>query len=276
MRARSLSFVEPHKSIYSFKHSGNAGDIIYSLPTIKALCKDRQGILYLRLNMPGTYNDKHPLGTVTLNKGMLSGIRPLLESQSYIKECKIFNGEHIDYDLDLIREYPFPSHSGHIARWYFLVFAINADLGKRWLKVQQDPAYADYIVIARSQRYHAPGIDYSFLNRYPKLIFLGVPAEYEAIKREISTIQYVPVSDFLQMAKIIAGAKFFIGNQSFPFSIAEALKVKRLLEVCHLCPNVIVEGIDGYDFCYQPQFEKLVAELVAAQPLPSQRRSTIF
>jgi len=56
----------------------------------------------------------------------------------------------------------------------------------------------------------------------------------------------------------IAGCQFFISNQPYLFSIAEALKVKRLLEVCFQSPNLSVEGIDGFDFCYLPQFENLV------------------
>jgi hypothetical protein len=60
---------------------------------------------------------------------------------------------------------------------------------------------------------------------------------------------------------VIAGGRFFIGNQSFPFSIAESLKVKRLLEVYYLAPNVTVYGNKGFDFCAQPQFEKLVSDL---------------
>jgi hypothetical protein len=63
------------------------------------------------------------------------------------------------------------------------------------------------------------------------------------------------------MASIISGSKFFIGNQSFPFSIAEGLKAKRVLEVYYRAPNIIVEGANGFDFCYQPQFEKIVANL---------------
>ncbi|MEK7224455.1 MAG: hypothetical protein AAB221_02085, partial [Bacteroidota bacterium] len=61
--------------------------------------------------------------------------------------------------------------------------------------------------------------------------------------------------------QVIAGCKFFIGNQSFPFALAEALKVKRALELCFECPNVIPEGENAYDFVYQPQFEKIVRQL---------------
>ena len=78
------------------------------------------------------------------------------------------------------------------------------------------------------------------------------------MKKMVPQIRHRPVKDFLEMASVIAGAKLFIGNQSFPFSLAEALKVNRLLEVHFQCPNVTVYGDKGFDFCFQPQFEELV------------------
>jgi len=60
------------------------------------------------------------------------------------------------------------------------------------------------------------------------------------------------------MAQVIASCKLFIGNQSFPYSIAEALKTKRLLEVYYQAPNVIPNGPNGYDFYFQDHFKYLV------------------
>lgn len=91
--------------------------------------------------------------------------------------------------------------------------------------------------------------------------FVGLQEEYEDMKKSIPHLRYHPVNDFLQLAQLIAGCKFFIGNQSFPYSLAEALKVKRALEVNFENPNVIPEGDNAYDFCYQPQFEKIIREL---------------
>jgi hypothetical protein len=247
-----------------FKHSGNAGDIIYALPAMRALAQDLPMALRLKLDVPAHYGKRaHPLGNVTFNQKMFDMLRPLLLAQPGISSCDVYGGgDAVDYDMDLMRAYPFPQHSGHIARWYFLTFAVNADLGQPWLQVKADPAFSDCIVLARSQRYHAPLIDHSFLQAYPRLVFIGVEAEFHEMRRTLPRLQHHPVDDFLQMARVIAGSRLFIGNQSFPFAVAESLKVRRLLEVCHLCPNVIPEGANGYDFCYQPQFEVLVKRLM--------------
>lgn len=253
----------PVKDEYHFKHSGNSGDIIYALPTIYSLAHGAKAHLHLHINQPGSYGKKpHPLGNVMLNRKMAQMLQPLLLAQKEIHSCSIYDGTSpVDFDLDTIRRYPILMSRGNIARWYFYVFAVNADLSKPWLTVSPDTSFNDRIVVARSQRYRGPGIDYSFLKKY-KTVFIGVEQEWKEMKEMLPDIELVPVKNFMEMAQIIAGSKLFIGNQSFPFSIAEGLKVKRLLEVYFLAPNVNVEGSNGYDFCFQPQFEKLVQKLV--------------
>lgn len=245
------------------KHSGNAGDIIYALPTVRTLAGPYKANLLLELGVKMDASIKgHPLGSVRLNEKVASFLEPLLLAQPYIEGCSLYTGQSIDYDLDLFREAPLDLSRGNIARWYFYCFGINADLGKPWLFVEGDKNFNDTVVIARSQRYNNAAIDYRFLNRYKNLCFIGVESEYREMKKQIQQIDFFPVRDFLQMAQIIKGAKLFIGNQSFPFSLAEALKVPRILEICPLCPNVIPEGPEGYDVCMQPQFERMVAKLL--------------
>lgn len=253
------SLQPPLSSDVYFKHSGNAGDLIYALPAMFALGQGRRIHLCININQKNPIAIKHhPLGNVMLNEKMFEMLYPLLMAQPCIQSCEVYSNQAIDFDLDVFRHYPFNYKMGNISRWYFLVFGINADLGKPWLSAPPDASMHDAIVIARSLRYHAPGIRYDFLQQYPRTVFIGVEKEYEEMKKMIPQVEYRPVTDFLEMAGIIAGSKLFIGNQSFPFSIAEGLKTKRLLEVYHQSPNVIVEGVKGYDFCYQPQFEKLV------------------
>lgn len=246
-----------------FKHSGNSGDIIYAMPTMKAIAADHDICLHILLNRPADYakHIKHPLGNVTFTPKMFEMLQPLILSQPQFRECKVLERKDIsiiDVDLDVIRDYPMLLDRGNIARWYFLVFPVNFDLNKPWLKVEPDNEMKESIVLARSNRYQAPNIDYSILKRYPHVHFVGIPEEYNEMKKMIPHLTYRQVKNFLEMASVIAGSKLFIGNQSFPFAIAEALKVNRLLEVYFDCPNVTVYGDKGFDFSFQPQFEKLV------------------
>lgn len=257
------AFDFPVKPDYHFKHSGNAGDIIYSLPAAYAIAKNANIHYHLSLGVKGVYGKSpHPLGNVMMNEKMADMLNPLLTAQPRISSCTVHQAtDDIDVDLDLIRSHPITMGAGSIARWYFYVFAVNADLGKPWLFVQPDASVQGQIVIARSQRYREPGIDYSFLKRYKNLLFVGVEQEWKEMRRMLPQIEHRPVNNFLELAQVISGSKLFIGNQSFPFSIAEGLKVKRLLEVYWRAPNVIPEGSNGFDFYFQPQFEKLVESL---------------
>ncbi len=247
-----------------FKHSGLIGDIIYAIPTMLALAKGRKIYLHMHINQKSLYSKgmKHYNKDKILTEKSVDLLAPLILSQTDFIACDILSSQAVDYDLDAFRKYPFDYNMGNICRWYFQIYGITTDLGKPWLHVKPNLAFKNEIVIARSFRYRAPGVSYAFLNNYPNTCFVGLPEEYEDLKRQILGLKYKTVNNFLEFAEIIAGCKFFIGNQSFPFAVAEALKVKRVLEIYFGCPNVIPEGKDAYDFCYQPQFEKIVAQLL--------------
>jgi len=246
-----------------FKHFGLLGDIIYAIPAMKALAGNKKIKLHLQINQKSLYKRtmKHANKNIILTGKNVEMLAPLLLSQSEFLSCDILTDQHIDYDLDEFRKFPFDYNTGHICRWYFHMYGITADLSKPWLQVKPDESFKNEIIIARSFRYRAPGIHYDFLRQYNDISFIGVKDEYEDMKQVIPHLKHKQVSDFLEMAQVIAGCKFFVGNQSFPYSLAEALKVKRVLELCFECPNVIPEGENAYDFLYQAQFEKIITQL---------------
>lgn len=268
MKERIENYVPPQRPTslqgpVSFKHSGNSGDIIYALPYAKGVAKDNGLNLFLQLNQPVTFSDKfkHPLGRVMLNEKMVNMLRPLFLAQEGILQCEPYDRQHIDIDLDLVRSAPLPVTKICLPRWYFLVFGETYDLSSPWIVAEPEPGVSDCIVIARSSRYQGHKIDYSFLRKYPRIQFLGVEDEFKEMKGFIPNMEYRPVKDFLEMACIIAGCKLFIGNQSFPFAIAEGLKSRRLLEVSGICPDVSVNGDNGQQFLFQDNFERLVKEM---------------
>ena len=250
------------------QHSGNAGDIIYSLPVVKKLHELTSAPVNFLLKLdeplellPGT---THPLNNVMLNRTMADGLVNLLESQPYINQTAVYNRQKIHLDLSMFRNSGLDLSRGNIARWNFYTTGIHADLSEPWLEVEAMDGFSDTIVLARSTRYNNPLIDYSFLSAYSNIVFVGVKSEYQRMKKFINNLQWHPVNDFLELAQIIKGSKLFVGNQSFPFSVAEGLKAVRILEVCPITPNVIPEGRNGYDFYFQKHFEYLVDSLVTA------------
>jgi hypothetical protein len=257
-------FKQLHAQDYvSFSHIGLNGDIIYSIPAMLSIAQGKKIRLYLDVNQKTMYTSKmkHFNKDKILTPNSVEFIKPLILNNPQFEICKIWEKEIIDYDLNEFRKYPFDYRMGHICRWYFLAFGITYNLSNPWLKVTPNITFKNDIIIARSFRYRTLGINYKFLSKYKNLKFVGLLEEFEDMKTQIHNVEYIKVSNALEMAEIIAGCKYFIGNQSFPFSIAEALKVKRVLEVSNENPNVIVDGDDGFDFCFQQQFEKIISEL---------------
>jgi hypothetical protein len=257
-------FCSDHPEL-NINHSGNAGDIIYALPTIKKIYEltGTPVNLYLKIGKPLVLSGymSHPLGNVMLNQKMVDMLGPLIASQSYINKCETYTDQKIHIDLDIIRSKIIPLDRGNIARWCGYITGVTPSLWQNWLTVEPDTNYADKIIIARSERYRNSSLNYSFLKKYDNLVFVGVKSEYDDMRKAIPDLQWLQVDDFLALARAIAGCKFFIGNQSFPFSIAEGLKIPRILELYYHIANVIPEGENAYDFFFQEHFEALVKEL---------------
>jgi len=238
----------------TFKHSGSGGDIIYALPTIKALSNGRPAKLFLN-PLKRKPDDPHPFDIKMCNLMI-----PLLEHQPWLSSVRIFNGETIDYDLDLFRRIPdIQTGRNSIVHWYFWLFAVSADLSQPWLEVRPPPAPRGKIVLARSARCHNLNINYAFLREFGEIDFVGTPDEFQEMQQTLPELRHVPCKDLLELARVIKSARFFIGNQSFPYAVAEALKVPRILEIFPRMPDVIPTGGKTGEAFFQPNFEKLVA-----------------
>jgi hypothetical protein len=242
------------------------GDLIYALAGIRHVCLQYKSTatIYLRLGATTFVHEgwDHPLKGVMLNQKSLEMLKPLLLSQKWCIAVEEWTDQPFIVDLDKSREFhtelnlPF----GHIARWYFYTHPdLACDLSVPWLDV--DPAEEipdDAIVVNRTFRYlNENYIDYSILKKFEsRLIFAGLPEEHERFCLQNSLqCRILVVSDYLQLARVIRSAKLFIGNQSFCYALAEAMKVPRILEVWKNAPNVIPEGKNGFDFHFQSGLE---------------------
>lgn len=226
-------------------HSGNLGDIILSLPLVRAA---GGGNLYLRLNVQADYpiGTYHPCGSVRLNREMADMLIPLLAAQEYLDTVKVWEGEAIDNDLDCFRELPGLDYTkGQIARWYSYAFPRwPVDLSSPWLTCPRIECGSP-IVVNRTFRYRN-AVDYSCLAG-ESCLFIGLEDEYEDFRKRFFSCPYHRPRDLLEAAGIIAGSRYFVGNQSACWTIAEAIKHKRLLEVCPSCPNNLPLGPNGWD-----------------------------
>ena len=154
---------------------------------------------------------------------MVDMVLPLLKNQEYIHKVDIYNSEEIDIDLDLFRKIPMNFNLDEV-RWYFQLTGIQTDLSKPYIAVEPSKKVQNKVVIMRSTRRKNIFINYKFLKKYKDLLFLGLQEEYEDLRKEVPHLEFYDCKDFLETAEIIKAGKFFLGNSSFGFTIAEGLK----------------------------------------------------
>ena len=250
------------KKELNFSHSGHLGDLVYSLATIKSLSKDHKCNLFIKANkkMPIKYFN-HPSGEVYLDERLINLFLPLVKSQRYLNNVKIYDDEKIDIDLDLFREIPIDIKF-HSIRWYMHLTGVQFDMSSQFLDIENHKSITNNIVIVRSPRYRNDFINYNFLdNIKDKIICVGLKSEFEDLKKSITHLEYYNCKDFLELAQIIKACKLFIGNECFAYSVAEGLKIPRLLEASPDFPVVFPVGDKAYDFYHQIHFEEFFKKL---------------
>lgn len=261
----------------SFKFSGFSGDVIYYMAGIKEVCEQQnaKAEIYLWLDREGKLYDGayHPYEGKMLNRYSFGMLYPLLMNQSYVASVQPWTGQKIMVDMDKIREAQLDMPYGNLAHWLGLMFPdMQADLSLTWLNVVPLSEYPQFdgveihkhIVVNRTARYLNPYVSYYLLNDYrDHLIFAGLEKEYHEFKKQwcIENLKLLVVTDFLELATVINNCKFFIGNQSMCFGIAEALKVPRLLEMCPYAPNIHPVGHKAHYFKFQEGLSYWVPKL---------------
>jgi hypothetical protein len=76
-----------------------------------------------------------------------------------------------------------------------------------------------------------------------KIVFVGVRREFDELRRECPNCErFYEAPDFLELAQVLAGARFFCGNQGFMYTLAEAMKTPRLFGTNTRAANNIPTG----------------------------------
>ena len=249
--------IESKKEL-SFLHYGHLGDVVNSLPIVKELSKTHKCNFYIQAKKPLEPNARHykRFGDhVFLTKTNVDMLLPLFMKQPYIHKVDKYTNQEIDIDLNLIREMPI-NHDLDSVRWYFQLTGVHSDLSVPYLFVVPHKVIKNKVVIIRNARRKNSFTNYKFLKKYENLLFIGLNDEYEDLKKELPNFEFYDCKDFLEMAQIIKSSKLFLGNLSFGYTIAEGLKIPRLLEAGPDFPVVYPNGKNAYDFYFQEHFEK--------------------
>ena len=211
-----------------FIHGGDLGDIVYSLPTVKALGGGSMWLLDNDLaREPMTFERRQV-------------IAPLLKAQPYIKEVygagdiAEFGENDRLVDLNRFRSLGYNLLNTSLIKMYADAENIRVNQRVPWLTAP-DMSYLRAVVIARSARYHGDNLDWrAVLQQYgTSATFVGTPEEYSAFVEEFggaNGMAYHRTFNLLDAAQVIKAATLFIGNQSAPLAIAIGLGKPVLIE----------------------------------------------
>ena len=229
-------------------HAGLSGDVIYSLPFAQYIAQSNGVRLVYHvvpdLAAPVRPDMPHPNGATLMTPQSYAFIRPVLERLPYVEDVRLTPTAQLPAEvirLDFYRHLPMNTAAGSIPAWPMKLFGVPLELNQPWLSVA--PQHAVDVVCGFSRRYRNKKIHYGFLNELDAG-FIGMPDEYEHFCQvnQLHRLKHLSVGSALDAAALIAGSRFFLGNQSFAFAMAEGLKAPRALEVCELVPNVLPQG----------------------------------
>lgn len=242
-----------------FSHSGNLGDIIWSLPTVKHY---GPGELHLILGGVPAAIRKYNNGPVFPEyEGRLSQkdydlIAPLLEAQTYITKVQLYTDATVDYDLDLFRGTVGQAFQTDFIETFAQTFQHPASY-EPWLTVT--PKKIADIVVTRTLRYRSnktstipTWLSYlRQLNVAERGVFIGLPDEHKDFQELFNIeIPFYKCKDFLDLAEVIAGSEAFISNQTFAYGVARGLGKTTVLEALSWRPLATNECYFPLDNCF--------------------------
>lgn len=247
----------PQTDTLTFAHSGDLGDMIYALPSIK---QKGGGILKISESMPGREK---------MTPERIAAIQPLLEKQPYIKGVEKHSGEYVDFDLRPFRM--LHKQNGNLVKSHADWIGCPTTVGDEvWLE-NIAPRKVSRYVINRTARYLNELFPWDKIaSTKPDACFIGTVEEYDEFS-EVWNTSRVDTLTLLDAASVIAGSYKFIGNQSACFAIAEGMKHPRIQETCPEATDCIFDSdtgtycLDGeldmsefYDSSLKDDFEEIL------------------
>lgn len=233
----------------TFLHSGDMGDIVYALPTIREL-----GGGELLLDTSGGNSNPHvrrqtDVGgrdRLKFDEEAYNFLAPLIEVQPYIESVRKWDGGKVDYDLNEFRDY---LTDPEVNLCYAHARAMKVDFAARrhWLDLPGEPAKKIYdLVCARCLRYTTAYNWWEMLAAFTKnhsVVFLGTDLEWEVFQHLFPgwRVERVVVDTALELAMTIEAGHSFLANQTLAMAIAVGLGANFTMEVFPAAPNCVFE-----------------------------------
>lgn len=232
-------------------HSGDLGDIVYAM----LFCREVFESIHLVLGPERRFRVK-----TEITPKLFQFLYPLYAEQPWIQSVRQapFAPPHA-VNLNEFRSTFFDrskrrsSRNFEVYAEHFGTPALPEDTP--WLEVTPKPVPSHPVVIARSFRYQNLQFPWKAVAaKYRnQLLFVGLQEEYDTwVHVNGRVARYYPVANALELASVIAGAKLFIGNQSFPMALALSLGVPLIQEVSVTTPDCIFKRSNATFWTHGP------------------------
>ena len=217
----------------TFYHSGEIGDLLYSLQSIKHI---GDGDLYIGNNLNTTFlpheTTSRPLKP--LNWKTYRFLQEFVESQHYINKFVYGVPRTIDYNLNyarrVIHTHIYLNHTE--TYMHACGLPINPiDNHTPWIEVANKKELAP-ITVVRTERRHSPNFPWKLIVDKFKhdMVFIGTKDEYDSFTNENGIIPHFNSDRLIAIAEVVNGAKLHIGNSTSLTIIAEGLKKRIVFE----------------------------------------------
>lgn len=231
-------------------HSGDLGDIVYSMQFASTLGKGR--FLEVVLGPDPRWQTRE-----LMTPSKFEWFAPLLRRQPFVREVAYASEPPpVDWALNDFRRTWFDPKNAHrvdrqLAAWYFEHFSRGVPPQGPWLVADPSPDSKKPVVINRTARWRSPNFPWAEIcKRYAgRMVFVGAKTECDVFNQEFKAdAEYRSATDCLDLANIIAGAQLFIGNQSLPMALALAVGVTLIQESCPGQHDCVFPGRNNAQF----------------------------
>lgn len=241
----------------TYGHSGDLGDIVAALPTIRATGGGRLVIFHraggARESMKGKRFD---------------AIKPLLEAQPYIESVTWSDTvPAVDFDFSTFRH----DHilGENLAEWQARHFGVEISL-EPWLTVPNlFREMSDRIIVARTARYQNWQFPWRRIvqEHGERILFVGMPNEHAAFCKINGKVDHLPTADLLEVAQVIAGSSMLIANQTAACWVGLGLGHPLVQEQSPVTRDSVIERPNAQYVLYgeMPRIPTFGANLIASE-----------
>lgn len=226
-----------------FHHSGDAGDVIYSLAVARAM---GGGTYFLSPDCKFPF-PKAPRNCSTDSVAFCNNLTPLIRRQPYIWGCQPTAATPFSAHADF-NQFRLAYARGGAENWKSLLqlhaqaFGVSVDGAEPWLECD-DPISVPGrpIVVNLTDRYRQYEFPWwQLIRRYGhQMVFIGTPFEHAAFQGHAPdiAIPHFKTGDFWDVARVIKGAKCCVMNQSSCLAVAHGLGQRVIVEEWPQNPN---------------------------------------